>query len=258
MQGGRGSAAILSEVGTLQLEFRYLSKATGDESYGEAATKIFKTIKERNALKDGLAPIYVSVESGAFTSNRVTFGALGDSYFEYLLKTWLQGGKKETWLREMYDKAMNGMASKLLKRSSPSNLAYVGDWDGGRIAHKMDHLVCFLPGILALGAYTQPDNPNAKRDMTLAKAMLYTCYQMYRRTATGIAPEYVQFSGGRDPLPAARAPFYILRPETAESMFVLYQITGNPMYQEWAWDIFVSINKFCKTKYGYGAWPDVR
>ena len=55
----------------------------------------------------------------------------------------------------MYDKAMNGMASKLLKRSSPSNLAYVGDWDGGRIAHKMDHLVCFLPGILALGAYTQ-------------------------------------------------------------------------------------------------------
>ena len=81
---------------------------------------------------------------------------------------------------------------------------------------------------------------------------------MYRRTATGIAPEYVQFSGGRDPLPAARAPFYILRPETAESMFVLYQITGNPMYQEWAWDIFVSINKFCKTKYGYGAWPDVR
>ena len=256
--GWTGSAAILSEVGTLQLEFRYLSKATGDESYGEAATKIFKTIKERNALKDGLAPIYVSVESGAFTSNRVTFGALGDSYFEYLLKTWLQGGKKETWLREMYDKAMNGMASKLLKRSSPSNLAYVGDWDGGRIAHKMDHLVCFLPGILALGAYTQPDNPNAKRDMTLAKAMLYTCYQMYRRTATGIAPEYVQFPGGRDPLPAARAPFYILRPETAESMFVLYQITGNPMYQEWAWDIFVAINKFCKTKYGYGAWPDVR
>ena len=256
--GWTGSAAILSEVGTLQLEFRYLSKATGVKEYGDAATKVFRTIKDRNALKDGLAPIYVSVQTGSFTSNRVTFGALGDSYFEYLLKTWLQGDKKETWLREMYDKAMNGMAAKLLKRSSPSNLAYVGDWDGGRIHHKMDHLVCFLPGILALGAYTKPDSPNAKRDMTLAKAMLYTCYQMYRRTKTGIAPEYVEFPGGRDLQPAGRAPFYILRPETAESMFVLYQITGNPMYQEWAWDMFVAINKYCKTKFGYGAWPDVR
>ena len=256
--GWTGSAAILAEVGTLQLEFRYLSKVINNPMYGDVATNVFKTLRNKNQMPDGLAPIYVSPQSGTFTTGRVTFGALGDSYYEYLLKTWLQGGKKETFLREMYDNAMNGVASKLLQRSTPSNLAYVGDWSGHGIEHKMDHLACFLPGLLALGAYTDPENKNAKRDMTIAKSMMYTCYQMYRRTATGIAAEFVEFPGGHDLQPASRAPFYILRPETAESMFVLYQVTGNPMYQEWAWDIFAAINKYSKTSFGYGSWPDVR
>lgn len=32
---------------------------------------------------------------------QVTFGALGDSFYEYLLKAWLQGGKTEPTYREM-------------------------------------------------------------------------------------------------------------------------------------------------------------
>ncbi|CAN0483024.1 unnamed protein product [Scytosiphon promiscuus] len=32
---------------------------------------------------------------------QVTFGALGDSFYEYLLKAWLQGGMKETSYRSM-------------------------------------------------------------------------------------------------------------------------------------------------------------
>ena len=157
-----------------------------------------------------------------------------------------------------YDNAMTGMATKLLKRTSRSNLAYVSDWDGGRNVHKMDHLVCFLPGILALGAYSKPDSPNRDRDMMLAKSLMYTCYQMYKRTKTGIAAEYYEMPGGGDPQPATRAPFYILRPETAESLFVLNQLTGNPIYRDWSWDMFSAIEKYCKTQYGYGAWPDVR
>ncbi len=32
---------------------------------------------------------------------QVTFGALGDSFYEYLLKVWLQGGRTETKYRKM-------------------------------------------------------------------------------------------------------------------------------------------------------------
>ena len=60
----------------------------------------------------GLFPIKVSINNGHFADSTVTFGALGDSFYEYLLKLWLQGGKKEDWLRAMYDKAIDGVAEK--------------------------------------------------------------------------------------------------------------------------------------------------
>ena len=29
--------------------------------------------------------------------------------------------------------------------------------------------------------------------------------------------------------------YYILRPETVESFFYMWRITGDPLYQEWGW-----------------------
>jgi len=56
------------------------------------------------------------------------------------------------WLREMYDESIQGMLDILLKASSPTGLAYIADWNGYANEHKMDHLVCFMPGTMALGA----------------------------------------------------------------------------------------------------------
>lgn len=32
--------------------------------------------------------------------------------------------------------------------------------------------------------------------------------------------------------------YYILRPETVESLFILHRVTGDPIYQDWGWEIF--------------------
>lgn len=50
-----------------------------------------------NAKKpNGLAPVDISSSSGKFAlTSTITLGARGDSYYEYLLKQWIQGGKKE-------------------------------------------------------------------------------------------------------------------------------------------------------------------
>ena len=144
----------------------------------------------------GLFPIKISLDSGGLADTQVTLGALGDSFYEYLLKVWLQGGRKEEWLREMYDKAMDGVMEKLLMTSSATGLAFLSDWDGRSNNRKMDHLVCFMPGLLALGAYTDPKGPTskrAKRDLAVAKALMFTCREMYHRQATGLSPEYVVF-----------------------------------------------------------------
>merc|ERR1712150_255564 len=50
---------------------------------------------------------------------------------------------------------------------------------------------------------------------------------------------------------------YKLRPETIESLFVMHKITGDAIYREMGWELFQNINKYCRTKYGYGHLPDV-
>ena len=44
---------------------------------------------------------------------------------------------------------------------------------------------------------------------------------------------------------------YNLRPETVESLFVLYRFTGLQKYRDYAWKIFKSIEKYCKTPNGF-------
>lgn len=36
----------------------------------------------------GLMPLFIDPTTGAFTKDQVSLGALGDSYYEYLLKVW--------------------------------------------------------------------------------------------------------------------------------------------------------------------------
>lgn len=44
---------------------------------------------------DGLVPLYINAQTGQLRPGVLTFGARADSYYEYLLKQWLQSGKKE-------------------------------------------------------------------------------------------------------------------------------------------------------------------
>lgn len=99
-----------SEVTTIQLEFRDLSRCTGEDKF-EAA---IQTVNEKvHALpkKDGLVPIFINANTGTFrVGSTISLGARGDSYYEYLLKQWLQTGKRENdFLIEDYVAAMEGI-----------------------------------------------------------------------------------------------------------------------------------------------------
>lgn len=63
----------------------------------EAVEEVTKHIHSLSGKKDGLVPMFINTNSGLFTHPSVfTLGARADSYYEYLLKQWIQGGKKET------------------------------------------------------------------------------------------------------------------------------------------------------------------
>lgn len=72
-----------------------------------------------------------------------SLGALGDSFYEYLLKAWLVSNGEDEQARVMFDEAMQAALEKML-RISPSGLAYLAEVKYGRIfEEKMDHLSCF-------------------------------------------------------------------------------------------------------------------
>lgn len=63
----------------------------------EAAEEVTRRVHSLSGKKDGLVPMFINTHSGLFTHMGVfTLGARADSYYEYLLKQWIQGGKKET------------------------------------------------------------------------------------------------------------------------------------------------------------------
>jgi mannosyl-oligosaccharide alpha-1,2-mannosidase len=43
----------------------------------------------------------------------------------------------------------------------------------------------------------------------------------------------------------------LLRPETVESLFILYRITKKKIYREWGWKIFLQFEKHCQVEGGY-------
>lgn len=50
---------------------------------------------------------------------------------------------------------------------------------------------------------------------------------------------------------------YNLRPEVLESYYYAYRATGNPVYQEWAWDAFNAINTHARLESGFNALGNV-
>jgi len=253
----------IAEIGTLQLEFRFLSRATKKPMYAEKVNRVFDLLADKQP-PNGLYPLYVQQDIPEVELDKLaksTLGGNGDSFYEYMLKTWIQGGKKEGKYRKMFDKAMDGAHNELVQKSSPDGLTYVADLQSNHLDHKMDHLACFMGGLWALGAYTNPDgldSPKAQRDLVHGKAITYTCYQMYARFPTGLAPEIARFDGNpKDQDISAQVSTYLLRPETVESLFILNFLTGDPVYREWGWEIFQAIERFCRTDEAYGQLSDV-
>uniref|UniRef100_A0A8C0SE76 alpha-1,2-Mannosidase n=1 Tax=Canis lupus familiaris TaxID=9615 RepID=A0A8C0SE76_CANLF len=168
------SDSTVAEVTSIQLEFRELSRLTGSKKFQEAAEEVTRHVHSLSGKKDGLVPMFINTHSGLFTHMGVfTLGARADSYYEYLLKQWIQGGKQETQLLEDYLEAIEGIRRHLLRRSEPRKLTFVGELAHGRFSAKMDHLVCFLPGTLALGAH----HGLPADHMELARALMdtWTC-----------------------------------------------------------------------------------
>lgn len=255
-------ASSTAEVATLQLEFKYLSSVTGEVLYWEAVEKVM-SILEANKPQDGLVPIFIQPETGKFQGNLIRLGSRGDSYYEYLLKQYLQTSKQERVYLDMYRESVEGVKKHLVGKSEPNGLTFIGELDNGingELSPKMDHLVCFYGGLLALGATQGKSLKEAKKsddwnevkeaDFKLAEELTYSCYRMYHDTESGLAPEIVVFnkdkSEEKDFFVKKADKHNLQRPETVESLFILWRLTGDLKWREYGWEIFQNFEKHGK------------
>ncbi|KAF2737876.1 seven-hairpin glycosidase [Polyplosphaeria fusca] len=284
-----GGASSTAEATSLQLEMKYLAYLTGEEHYWQKAEKVMEAV-DNNAARDGLVPIFVYADKGSFRGTEIRLGSRGDSYYEYLIKQYLQTKKQEPVYGEMWDEALAGVKKHMITYSKDHHFTILAELPagvGGRIHPKVDHLVCFMPGTIALAATGGLDVTEARKlsswgkkqeeDMTLAHELTKTCMGMYFMNPTGLAGEITHFviddppkmytrevlkSDDLDPAEDAdwKTDFIVKpadahnlqRPETVESLFYMWRITGDDIYREWGWTMFESFVKHTIVENGGG------
>ncbi|KAI0825538.1 seven-hairpin glycosidase [Irpex lacteus] len=307
--------AVAAEVGSCQLEYAYLARVTGKKEHYDRTASIMKVIAEVNLGQVGMLAQDFDLNTGQHMKGHISVGAASDSLHEYLLKLYLLTGQTDKVSLDLYVKTINRVLTTLLYVSPNRGLLYVtdatrADMTGGPMpTHKFEHLSCFLPGLIALGVHTLPDNAfdntrpmgltiqdedevlkyNWKElHMIAARGLGEACIQMYEDQPTGLGPEEVQFHGdgelwirrmrewrvggkkGSPPGIGAKGRIdgkredyilrkwgYLLRPETLESVFLLWKTTGDEVWRERGWSAFQALQKHTQTSYGYSSISNV-
>ncbi|CAG8560866.1 2784_t:CDS:10 [Ambispora gerdemannii] len=265
-----GSASALAEFGSVQLEFRRLSELSGNPIFLDKAQRVIDILQSKSTELPGLYPVYMDPLNGKFTTSWVTWGGLGDSFYEYLLKHYIMvEGTLDQYL-DMWLLAIDSTQKYLISTGYGfSNMTYLNQWWEGQPYYEMSHLACFAPGNFLLGGHILKNDTLIELGLNLT----YTCYQSYESTDTKIGAEifaYVDASGTRSRRWNRKQRnsylstgifvtdgHYYLRPEVIESIFYAYRITGDKKYQDWGWNVFRAINKYCKTPIGFSGIRDV-
>ncbi|CAA7263605.1 unnamed protein product [Cyclocybe aegerita] len=294
LDGGKNTV-LFAEATSCQLEFKYLAKITGKKEYYQKVQKAMNYFYKAD-VKDGLFNDNWFIKDGTPTGSHFTIGATADSGYEYLLKQWLLSG--DTKARDQYIKSATGIINKLLYLTPNRELMYVGDLVSGSLVHRLEHLSCFLGGVLGLGAVglsSDPANPylspqDKKLHEWAGHSLAYTCAVSYADQVTGVGPDQLMMSptgkkwidevrkweadgeqgtppGMSDAKPeqdpskrdyyTSWGNAYLLRPETVESIFIMWRTTGDVKWRERGYAIFQGINKHARTEFGFSTFNGV-
>ncbi|GAA5969210.1 hypothetical protein JCM11641_007510 [Rhodosporidiobolus odoratus] len=295
--GANAGRGVLAEVGSCILEMTKLSQLTGNDIYFEAAQRTMDVLDKHFAIaeprptdtKKGalwrgrlgtLLPAHLDPAFPKMLQGEYGFGGLADSYYEYLIKqAQLTSFSTEQYPR-MYATAINAAYEHLIKpiESVPGreDLTLIGNLDWGTWKHDLQHLTCFAGAMLGLGAKLL----NRPHDLETGINVTNACVWVYESSASGIGGESTTFYKKDDPSRFAvlddpdgegkiRTPRgspvgvrsanrrQIGRPETIESVFYMYRLTGDRKWQDQGWTMFCNWVQHSITEFGFATVRDV-
>ncbi|KAI8369644.1 glycoside hydrolase [Radiomyces spectabilis] len=251
----------LAEFGSMQLELVRLSQITGDPYYERIANSVLDKMARVPSRIPGLYPMSWDLLTFKPTSSYITIAGGADSCYEYFLKTHLLMQGTENTQLGMWVTATDSMHN-YLRSETKEGLVFLGEFSGNYKLLQTGELVCFMPGNILLGARYLNDS----KLETFAQELMDSCYEAWIRTPTGLAPETWSWTDKTQNMTyypenmhriidtygfVPQNMTFDLRPETVESLFYFYRLTGDSSYQDKAWKIFEAIEKYCKTASGY-------
>ncbi|MFN2498522.1 MAG: glycoside hydrolase family 47 protein [Pyrinomonadaceae bacterium] len=227
-----------AETGTLLIEFGTLAKLTNRPVfYDKAKRALGETYKRRSAI--GLVGEKINVETGKWLRSDSHISGAIDSYYEYLLKSWLLFGDQDC--KRMWRESIASVNKYLAETQAGRGLWY-GHADmnsGKRTATTFGALDAFFPAVLALSG-----------DLIRAKGLQDSSFRMWQ--LHGIEPEELNYRTME-----VTSAGYVLRPEIVESTYFLYHYTKDPKYLAIGKVLFADFVKYCKTDEAYASLKSV-
>jgi ER degradation enhancer, mannosidase alpha-like 2 len=221
--------------GTFIMEMTVLSAVTGDPAFEAAARKATLALVEHRASGSHLVGNHINITSGVWTIAQSSVGSGVDSLIEYLIKGYGFTG----------DPAM--YKGYRIMREAFSTHTRRGPWFmemslHGHLIHPLHNsLASFYPGNIALSGMDVEE---------AVETCMATHFIMKRQ---GGIPE--GFHLGASAVQAGQQGFP-LRPEHAESIYMLYRLSGDPVYLEMGKEFALMLWTRTATRCGFAALND--
>ncbi|CZR64406.1 probable class I alpha-mannosidase [Phialocephala subalpina] len=190
---------LVSEPGSLSLEFTRLSQVSGDAKYYDAVQRIMDTFDQQQDMTKlpGMWPVIIDQKHADFKSYYgFTIGGMADSLYEYLPKQHMLLGGATQQYRRMYEYAIIAIKRNIFYRPMTLNgedVRLAGNVDSDGSTHvsvlktdsQAQHLGCFAGGMVAIGAKIFEND----EDLALGRKLVEGCLWAYEVMPTGIMPE---------------------------------------------------------------------
>ena len=229
-------------IGTLILEFKMLGKLTGDPTFEIVAERAMDKLWNLRDNNTGLIGNVYNIKTNNWDDPMSGIGAGIDSYYEYLLKSYVLFGNERDLKRfDSFYKSISKYNKRYFQNDdnftsnfdSPFYFANVNMNTGKLQNHWIDSLSASFIGVQILHGDIDA--------AVLHHAFFYGLWLKY-----DALPERYNWH-----LKKCDYALYPLRPEFAEATYLLYQATHHPFYLFVGEKIYNSIQLYNKAKCGY-------
>ncbi|KAG9661669.1 alpha-1,2-mannosidase, partial [Aureobasidium melanogenum] len=267
-QSDKGTQNTIADAGTMILEFARLSDITGNQKYAKLAQRaedyLLKPQPASGEPYPGLLSSFINVDNGEIIGSQGSWGALADSFYEYLLKAYLYNSNLyELYLERWLLAADSTIHFIGLHPYSHPEWTLLPSWNGPNLQNSMESLSWFAAGNFILGGMVTNNQTLVRYGLSIADA----AGAIYNPTQPGLGGEFVTWDTtceaseniSCDPKYSFRISNvrFRLRPEVLETWYYAYRATKDEKYRDWSWAAFEAINRYCRTESRFSSLTNV-